>query len=92
MKSIQLPAQSVPVIDEAEVVVIGGGTAGFVAAVAAARTGAKTILVERFGYLGGCTTAPYNTGIGWFGDSDGNSRGPSPFATRCSTACARGTR
>lgn len=39
---------------------------------AAARTGATTILLERFGYLGGCTTAPYNTSIGHFADSDGN--------------------
>ena len=69
-RTVQLPAQSVPVVDEADVVVIGGGTSGFIAATAAARTGAKTILVERFGYLGGCTTAPYNTNLGWFFDSD----------------------
>lgn len=68
---IEIPAESVPVIDEADVVVIGGGTAGFIAATAAARTGARTILVERFGYLGGCLTTTYNTGPGWFGDSDG---------------------
>lgn len=33
--------------------VVGGGTAGIVAALAAARCGAKTVLVERYGYLGG---------------------------------------
>jgi hypothetical protein len=71
-RTIELPATSVPVMDEADVVVVGGGTAGFIAATAAARTGAKTILVERFGYLGGCTTAPYNTGVGWVGDSEVN--------------------
>lgn len=53
-------------------IVVGGGTAGFIAATAAARTGAKTVLVERWGYLGGCSTAPYNTGINKFGDKDGN--------------------
>lgn len=70
-RTIEVPAESLPVIDEADVVVVGGGTAGFIAATAAARTGARTILVERFGYLGGCLTTTYNTGPGWFGDSDG---------------------
>lgn len=69
---IEMPAESLPVLDEADVVVVGGGTAGFIAAVASARTGANTILVERYGYLGGCSTAPYNTGLGWFGDSENN--------------------
>jgi hypothetical protein len=39
-----------------EVAVIGGGPAGSVAAIAAARYGAKTLLVERFGCLGGMLT------------------------------------
>lgn len=42
-----------PVNYECDVLVAGGGTAGVVAAIAAARNGAKTILVERYGYLGG---------------------------------------
>ncbi len=41
---------------EADVVVVGGGTAGCIAAIAAARTGASTVLIERFGSLGGCPT------------------------------------
>jgi hypothetical protein len=69
---VDFPAARLPVIDEADVCVIGGGTAGFCAAVAAARAGARTILIERFGYLGGCLTTTYNTTPGWFGDSDGN--------------------
>lgn len=40
-----------------DVVVIGGGPAGTVAAIAAARQGAKTLLVEQNGYLGGALTA-----------------------------------
>jgi len=39
-----------------DVVVIGGGPAGAVSAIAAARQGAKTLLVERYGYLGGMLT------------------------------------
>lgn len=42
-----------PVSYDCDVAVCGGGTAGFVAALAAARNGAKTILVERRGYVGG---------------------------------------
>ena len=39
-----------------DVVVVGGGTAGTVAAIQAGRAGAKTLLVERSGQLGGMTT------------------------------------
>jgi len=40
-----------------DVVVIGGGPGGFAASIAAARNGAKTLLVERYGFLGGTATA-----------------------------------
>jgi len=40
-----------------DVAVFGGGPAGICAAVAAARLGARTVLVERYGYLGGMATA-----------------------------------
>ena len=40
-----------------DVVVVGGGPAGFGAAVAAARNGAETLLIERYGFLGGMLTA-----------------------------------
>ena len=51
------PARRLPVIAECDVLVIGGGPGGIGAAVAAARNGAKTILVERFGGFGGTWTA-----------------------------------
>lgn len=51
--SILIPAQEVPVLKEAEVVVAGGGIAGLAAAIASARCGAKTLLIERYGCLGG---------------------------------------
>ena len=50
------PACEIPVFHETDVVVVGGGPAGFSAAVAAARQGAKVALVERYGSLGGLFT------------------------------------
>ena len=44
-------------IVETDVVVAGGGPAGIAATVAAARNGAKTIVLERYGFLGGMATA-----------------------------------
>ena len=49
--------KTVPVAGEYDVVVCGGGPAGFIAAIAAARQGARTAIVERFGFLGGMATA-----------------------------------
>jgi len=42
-----------PVRCSCDVLVVGGGTTGIVAALAAARNGADTVLIERYGYLGG---------------------------------------
>ncbi len=49
-------AQDVKILTEAEVVVVGGGPGGHSAAIAAARNGVKTVLVERYGHLGGMAT------------------------------------
>ncbi len=50
------PERPLAVANETDVLVVGGGPAGFAAAVAAARAGAKTTLVERYGYFGGLWT------------------------------------
>lgn len=49
--------KQVPVVGAYDVVVCGGGPAGLIAAIAAARGGARTALVERYGFLGGMATA-----------------------------------
>ena len=56
MRTITEPSRDTPVVDQVDVLVAGGGPAGIAAAVAAARTGARTALVERYGYLGGLAT------------------------------------
>ena len=53
---LKQPAREVPVVAEADVVVLGGGPAGVAAAVNAARTGVKVILLERYTFLGGLWT------------------------------------
>lgn len=55
------PARQIPMLLSADVVVVGGGTAGPIAAIAAARRGASVVLVERFGSLGGNMTLGLNT-------------------------------
>lgn len=71
-KTVYLEGQKIPVVYTADVVVAGGGSAGFAACLAAARTGAKTIIVEREFALGGILTSglmskiaiePYMEGI-----------------------------
>ena len=57
MQTYNEPAREIPVVRDVEVLVVGGGPAGLAAAIAASRSGAKTALVERFGYLGGTATA-----------------------------------
>src|SRR5207248_9088801 len=57
MTFVREPQRDTPVLGEHEVVVLGGGPAGIAAAAAAARAGRSTVLVERYGFLGGAGTA-----------------------------------
>ncbi|MGH6625949.1 MAG: FAD-dependent oxidoreductase [Burkholderiaceae bacterium] len=56
-KHLTEPSRQTPILGEYEVVVLGGGPAGMAAAVAAARAGRSTLLIERYGFLGGMGTA-----------------------------------
>jgi glycine/D-amino acid oxidase-like deaminating enzyme len=57
MKIYSENRRDIPVIDEFDVIVCGGGPTGFMAAIAAARRGARTLLIEKYGFLGGTGTA-----------------------------------
>ena len=56
MKTLMESAREIKVCREADVVVVGGGPGGHSAAIAAARNGAKAVLLERYGHLGGMAT------------------------------------
>ncbi len=56
-KTVLEPQRELPVANSADVVIAGGGVAGFGAAIASARVGVKTILIENLGFLGGVATA-----------------------------------
>lgn len=53
---VLVPAERVPVAGEADLVVVGGGSAGTAAAVTAARAGLRTVLVDESPFLGGMST------------------------------------
>jgi hypothetical protein len=71
--------RSIPIVRKVDVIVAGGGPAGIAAAVSAARNGAKTLLIEKNGWIGGMATSglvhpfmpsyagdkPINKGIFW---------------------------
>ena len=55
-----------PQLADADVVVVGSGTAGSSAAIAAARAGASVVLIEKQGFLGGISTAVLDTFYGFY--------------------------
>ena len=57
--SVREPARDIPVVRKCDVLVVGGGPGGCAAASAAAEMGADTVLVERYGHLGGMSTGGF---------------------------------
>ena len=61
MSVILEPERKTPVLMNVDVAVVGGDPAGLVTALAAKRVGAETLLIERYGYLGGLLTGGFVT-------------------------------
>jgi glycine/D-amino acid oxidase-like deaminating enzyme len=57
--TVREPARDLPVFRSCDVLVVGGGPAGSAAAASAAQLGADTMLVERYGHLGGMSTGGF---------------------------------
>lgn len=61
---------NVALYDEVDVLIVGGGSAGATAAIAAAREGARVLLIDRHGFLGGTSTAVLDTFYGFYTPGD----------------------
>src|SRR3981081_4552376 len=66
MKQINEPARSIDVVLETDVLVVGSGPGGLAAALAAARAGARTALIDRNGCFGGNITQVGVEGFAWY--------------------------
>ena len=66
MKIVRIPEQTISVIAETDVLVVGSGPGGMSAAISSARAGVETMLVERYGCFGGNLTHVGVEGIAWY--------------------------
>lgn len=82
MNRLQIYQRTIPTTLETDILVVGGGSAGAVAAITAARQGCSVTLVERYGFLGGVSTTVLDTFCGFYrrqGDESRKIVGGIPF-------------
>ncbi|MHA1234703.1 MAG: FAD-dependent oxidoreductase, partial [Promethearchaeota archaeon] len=63
---INEPSKKIPILANTDVLVVGGGPAGLAAAIASAREGIDTLLVERYGCFGGVITQTMIGTLAWY--------------------------
>jgi len=71
---MQTYSKTLNIADSYDIIVVGAGSAGATAAIAAGRTGAKTLLLERLGFLGGTSTAVLDTFYGYYTPGERSTR------------------